>query len=129
MAAGFDRNDMLVLVGPNLQLHRVAAAVVTVTVNGLRTFLFVFALVVRVASVPVTVALDGLAILLQFFGVVGDEFVGSIVGNEFRGDNFQRESGDGEIYIGALLVVAFVFWRGSGAGIDCQPGIANIGLF
>src|SRR5271157_260136 len=117
---------MLVLLGSNLQFHRVSA-VVTVTGDGLGPVLL--ALVVCVASVPVAVALDGLAIFLQLFGVVGDDFIGSVVGDEFRGDNFQRESGHGEIYVGALLVVAVVFRRGPGAGIEGQARIANIGLF
>src|ERR1019366_3856622 len=79
-------------------------------------------------AVPGAAALDGLAIFLQLFVVVGDDFVGSVVGDELCGHHFQRESHHRKIYIGAFLVVAVVLRCGLGAGIQRQPSVADIGL-
>src|SRR5208283_5554951 len=76
MAAGLDRNDVLVSVGSHLQLHSVSAGVI-VTRHGFGQFILV--VVVCVACVPAAVALDGLAILRQLFVVIGDDFVGSVI--------------------------------------------------
>src|ERR1039458_1895682 len=82
LAIVLNGNNVLVALGSHLQLHLVSAAVIP-TRDGPGHF--ILAVVVYVASIPTAMALDGLAIFLQLFVVVGDDFVGSVVGEELRG--------------------------------------------
>src|ERR1019366_3029730 len=126
LAVGFHGNDVLVPLRSNLQLHRISAAAIPARDRLRHVILAAFAF--YATAVPGAVALDGLAIFLQLFVVVGDDFVGSVLGEELRGHHFQRESRNRKVYIGALLVVAVVFRSGLGAGIDRQAAVTDIGL-
>src|SRR6266436_4555790 len=86
LAVRLNGHDVLVPLGPNLQLYRVSAAIIP---TRHRLGHVILAVVVSVAPSPTTMALDGLAIFGQLFVVVSDDFVGSVIAGELRSHHFQ----------------------------------------
>src|SRR5882757_9889875 len=79
----------------NFDLRVAALAVATGKFVGVGVFVVIRFAEVEIGTGIASGALQHLAIFLHFVGVVGENFVGRIVGEEFQGDDFKSERTSG----------------------------------
>ena len=73
-------------------------------------------------------ALNGLPKFLQLLIVIGNDLLGSIVGEELGRHDFELKAWKRKIDVATLLVIAAVFDSRLGARIHAQTGVANVHL-
>src|SRR5579872_2558850 len=106
-ALRFDRNHVLILFSPNLQLDDIAF-VVALAAHIALTSGVVARTYGEIAAMGVGVAFDHMAELLQLILIKGEDFVGCVVGFILDGNDFHAKKAAGDVYVGALAIAVLL---------------------
>src|SRR5207245_3314265 len=126
LAFRLDSHDVLVLPGPDFEFDVIAPA--AAASQFMRAALGVVGHVRVKVEMVCAVTLENIAVLLQLIPVKGDQLLRCCVRLILQGDNFERESEAGDVYVRALVVTLGALRLQARPWIDGQSGVRGIRL-
>src|SRR6266550_2877878 len=123
---GLDRNNVLILLGPNLQLDDFAA-VISLALQFLR-IVATTGMHIDITTIVGGVALEHVAILFHLIVIIGNELCRRILRDVFNRNDLQPESAAGNIDVGALLFSVLLLFLETRSGINRQSGVSRVGI-
>ena len=126
VVCGLNRNNVLILLGPNLQLDDFAA-VISLALQFLR-IVATTGMHIDITTIVGGVALEHVAILFHLIVIIGNELCRRILRDVFNRNDLQPESAAGNIDVGALLFSVLLLFLETRSGINRQSGVSRVGI-
>src|SRR6266496_987935 len=127
VVCGLNRNNVLILLGPDLQLDDFAA-VISLALQFLR-IVATTGMHIDITTIVGGVALEHVAILFHLIVIIGNELCRRILRDVFNRNDLQPESAAGNIDVGALLFSVLLLFLETRSGLNGHSGFFPFAFF